>query len=338
MGRKREPVENDINLSNIRFNQLITIANKLEESGDFAGASIYWCKAARVLPGNALPFTARCRYLLRRRYGIPSVGSQQMSLGQTFSMSRLGTWGRFGNQVLQYLVLRVLAERYSANVETAEWIGRDLFKIQDPFVSDPSRNRVEESHFDLHNAIAGTDSRCFSDLDLKGWFCGPTGIFSQYRSLVYRIFQYRPALESQLQCWRSQLVGNGEKLVAIHLRRGDFIEAGHFVAPTFWYQACLKRLDLNGSVLYIASDDQDAYKDFIEYDPVQARDVTDWPSDLDFIFDFYMLSKADIVLISNSTFSFMATMLNQTGSKFYRPIQSEETLIDFDPWSSLVLL
>ncbi len=331
-------MEDSNNSLNVLFGQLCSLANTLEESGDFAKASIYWCRAARVLPGNALPFTARCRYLLRSRYGNPIIGRHELPLRTIFSMSRLGTWGRFGNQLLQYLVLRTLAKRYDAAVETSDWIGRDLFEIQDPLISDFSRNLVEESTFDLGRAILDSDSRCLDDLDLRGWFCGSTEIFSQYKPMIHEVFRFRPALESKLENWRRKLVGSGENLVAIHMRRGDFTEAGHFVAPSLWYQACLKHMNLSASVLYIASDDQNAYRDFIEYNPVRASDVVDWPSDLEFIFDFYMISKADVVLISNSTFSFMATMLNQIGSKFYRPVQSEERMLEYDPWSSPVLL
>ena len=331
-------MSHDARLTEQRFQQLITKAAALEDMGQFSHASIYWCKAGRVLPGNALPFTARCRYLLRRRYGNPIVNRHEQPLRTIFSMSRLGTWGRFGNQLLQYLVLRTLAKRYDAAVETSDWIGRDLFEIQDPLISDFSRDLVEESTFDLQRAILDTDSRCLDDLDLRGWFCGSTEIFSQHKPMIHEVFRYRPTLESHLEHWRRLLVGSGEKLVAVHLRRGDFIEAGHPVAPSSWYQACLEHMNLGDSVLYIASDDQNAYRDFVEYSPVKASDVVDLPYDLEFIFDFYMLSKADIVLISNSTFSFMATMLNQVGSKFYRPVQSEERMLEFDPWSSPVLL
>jgi hypothetical protein len=47
-----------------------------------------------------------------------------------------------------------------------------------------------------------------------------------------------------------------------------------------------------------------------------------------------MLSQCDILAISNSTFSFAASMLNNNGYNFVRPRLSQKKLIQYDPWNS----
>jgi hypothetical protein len=57
--------------------------------------------------------------------------------------------------------------------------------------------------------------------------------------------------------------------------------------------------------------------------------------DLSFYTDFFILGHCDVVCISNSTFSFAASMLNTNASTFFRPhwdLSSRFT--PFDPWYS----
>jgi hypothetical protein len=61
-------------------------------------------------------------------------------------------------------------------------------------------------------------------------------------------------------------------------------------------------------------------------------------AEAEFYLDFYLLSQCDIVAISNSSFSFAACMLSETGKFFFRPDWSTEKLIPFDPWNSEPLL
>ena len=50
------------------------------------------------------------------------------------------------------------------------------------------------------------------------------------------------------------------------------------------------------------------------------------------------MTQADKVLTANSSFSFMATMLNENGTEFLRPCAETERLVRFDPWDADVLL
>ena len=55
------------------------------------------------------------------------------------------------------------------------------------------------------------------------------------------------------------------------------------------------------------------------------------------IFDFFVITQANKVAISNSTFSFIASMLNEKSKSFFRPSFRNKALHQYDPWDSEVL-
>ena len=130
-------------------------------------------------------------------------------------------------------------------------------------------------------------------------------------------------------------------LVAIHLRRGDFGKGRFFVAPTDWYRQWLAEnwAGWNRPVLYIASDAPDKVVcNFAEYHPVTATDLgVEMPGYPDYP-DYYLLTQADALATSNSSYSFSASMLNERAHMFVRPVYSRRQLVPYDPWNSPVLL
>ena len=62
------------------------------------------------------------------------------------------------------------------------------------------------------------------------------------------------------------------------------------------------------------------------------------PPEMAYLIDFYILTRADAVAISNSSFSFFAAMLNDRARHFVRPDLDAGRLISFDPWNAPVLL
>ena len=131
-------------------------------------------------------------------------------------------------------------------------------------------------------------------------------------------------------------------LIALHLRVSTWA-CGHgpwFIAPNEWY---LERLRLQWPglfqpVLFIASDvPEKVLKDFAFYDPWTCKrlGIRIKP---DLLGDFTMLRHADIMAISNSTFGFTASMLNEQGKLFVRPDNVEKKLVRYDPWDAEPLL
>ena len=79
--------------------------------------------------------------------------------------------------------------------------------------------------------------------------------------------------------------------------------------------------------------------DFAEFDIISAEDLDpDGRIEPTFFDDFAALTLCDKVAVSNSSFSFAATMLNQRADEFMRPDLAVKKLIPYDPWSSPPLL
>ncbi len=169
-----------------------------------------------------------------------------------------------------------------------------------------------------------------------------------FRSLFQPVSDLKSALEDGLSILRSK----GKTIVGIHIRRGDYIKEPRvgftLVFPTKWYCEWLEEIwnDLEDPVLLLCSDDLDSViHDFDEFSPVTWRDLDiKLPErmkdlDIEFYIDFFMLSNCDIVVTSNSNFSFVACMLNQRAKMFVRPHWDFSTKFTiFDPWDSEPLL
>ena len=256
------------------------------------------------------------------------------------TMSTLGINGRFGNQLFQYFFLRIYAERHKLRLEIPDWLGRKLFGLQEfpilenlPRMSDSS-NRIDEAKL-LNSNVA------FEDIDLWGFFQYHTSIYVSYRGLFRSLFQPVPEIENLMHGAVNRLRDNDGTLVCLHLRRGDYGYAHFFVAPTQWYLDWLENLwpRLRRPLLYIASDEPGkVIADFAKYHPIISKDLDANIGDMDFYLDFYIMQHCDILAISNSSFSFAASMLNDRAKMFVRPTLRESCLIEFDPWNSEVLL
>jgi hypothetical protein len=114
-----------------------------------------------------------------------------------------------------------------------------------------------------------------------------------------------------------------------------------YIAPTSWYLTALEHIwpTLDEPFLYVASDElSNVLGDFAKYSPASVRDLGPGLEDLDCYADFYVLTQARALAISNSSFSFAAAMLNQGCTIHLRPDPDLQALIPYDPWASAVLL
>lgn len=254
-------------------------------------------------------------------------------------MTLLGSQGRFGNQLLQYAFARLYAKQYGLVAEFPDWIGRDLFDLDDPFPS-AVLPKIDESSADLFGAFNGTADRSLANHDIAGFFAGDTkrwgGRSEEFRALFVPGAKVRPFLDQAA----ARIALAGRTLVAIHLRRGDFGYGRFWVAPPAWYLRWLRALwpSLENPILYVATDAENLIVDFAEFSPWHAgRLGVDLPG-ADFFIDHYFLQRANYLAISNSSFSFTAAMLNATARSFMRPHPGRRELTAFDPWSAEVLL
>ena len=269
------------------------------------------------------------------------------------SLSTLGSNGRFGNQIFQYAFLRIYAKHYNLDFETPHWIGEYLFGHNDTRISSNLPLVKEEEIFLSSEYNLIEESNGLRNVDLYGYFLYHTKFYNRYKDFFISLFQPQLNIVNQIQSSLDTLKKQGKTIVGIHIRRGDYFtltysnysmkngKSPYFFAPCKWYIQYLEEIwgTLNNPVLFIASDEPDKIlNDFKVFSPITSKHFSVYIPQAEFYPDFYFLSQCDILAISNSTFSFLASMLNQKCKTFARPDLSNHKLISFDPWDSYPLL
>jgi FkbM family methyltransferase len=310
----------------------------LERSGRRPQAIAAYEHAAALLPGNGLPFTRLSISRFRAAFGDPLLPRVSATDRPAVSMTSLGAHGRFGNQLLQYAFIRLYAAEHGLVAEVADWIGRDLFDLDDPL---PSRNlpRIAEGRVDLMAAL-NNPLTVLSNCDVVGYFCGPTHLWGQRRQQFRALFHPGHNLVPLLDRAIDAIGRKGKTLVAVHLRRGDFGWGRFWLAPAHWYVKWLDEIwdGLDRPVLYIASDDPNATCEFAKFAPLNAEMLGVNIPGAEFYLDHYILSRARHLAISNSTFSFTAAMINSDAASFARPDPTQRCIVSFDPWDADTLI
>lgn len=267
------------------------------------------------------------------------------------TISCLGTWGRFANSLFQYAFLRVYAKKNNFRIQVPMWIGHKLFGCNEPLITEKL-----PFMFDGFNEVIydGTDSNIAGassppkNVDINGYFQYHSKFYLPYKDFFCSLFKPLPEIYEIVKKSVVLLKSKGNTIIGLHLRRGDFEIHGKtdsgkcfFVAPCEWY---LDWLNENWSrfdkpVLFIASDESEkVVNNFSKYSPVTNKDLGIVLGDAPDYPDFYTLSQCDIMCISNSSYSFMASLLNEKCKEFYRPRLSTKKLISYSPWESPVML
>lgn len=325
------------------FPVLFDLAQMEEALGRPEAALPTYEAAIAANPGHAGPFTRRAVLLLRRHFGdplpTPPDKAQPHATNGRVTMSSLGWNGRFGNQLLQYAFVRALGEMHGLTVEAPEWIGRWLFDLSDPLPRGQLPELREEGE-NLAKLLLNKGDATAADRDLWGYCCYHTRFYRPHRDLVRRLFTPGERLRPRADAAMAMIAARGETLVALHLRRGDFGYGRFWIAPEDWYLNWLQALwpQLRRPVLYIASDDAEIFRKFADYAPLTAADLGAPIPGAEFFDDFHVLTQADHLAISNSSFSFVAALLNARARSFMRPDLANGRLVPYDPWDSEVLL
>lgn len=251
------------------------------------------------------------------------------------SMTTLGRFGGFGNQLFQYAALKIYAKENNLEPEVPQnWIGRKLFvDCDDPSISDAPREQRE-----LSGDCIWLNGEKLQGCDIKGYFQYHTSLYDKeyFRSLYKLLPLLEKELRKPVEHLRSIIDSDGivdkSTLVGIHIRLGDYRIPGRSanIAPTEWYLRWLEEnwSKLKNPILFLASDEIDnVIEEFKKYKPNAFRDGN-------YLCDHYALRHCDYLLISNSTFSFTAAMLNEQSPHCYRPDFERQELASFDPWDS----
>ena len=290
-------------------------------------------------PGHGLLFTLRTRALLLAQVGHRVTPVTPLTAPAVISMSQLGSLGRFGNQLIQYMYLRVLARHHHCAYTTGDWLGSLLFGTQDP-PTQVTLPPLTEDQYDPATLLKTGGDICPVGRDLQGYCLVHTSNLVGEKGFIQDLLQVAEPWRSPLQRQLDWLRDRGRCLVVIHLRRGDFGEGPFWVAPATSYEKWLTTLweDLDHPLLYVATDAPDPFPELRYFEPVYARDLPPGVSGAEFMTDHWIMQHADYLAISNSSFSFTAAMLNRQASHILRPHPDDSGLLPFDPWNAEVVL
>jgi FkbM family methyltransferase len=278
----------------------------------------------------------------------PSWGDAFYVRKPVVTMTTLGSNGRFANQLFQYMFLQLVARRQGALVQSPGWVGCELFGRTDP---EPLLALPE-----WRESLDGTNGQAvllgcewtkhfkeknpaFASTDYWGYFMGHSRDLAPDRDHIRELFHFQPEFVEFAESLLAR-IRTGRRILAVHLRRGDYGYGYFFRAPCAWYEVWLKDAGLDPSewVIFLCSETPTDYRGrFPEFKKADS-DELGMHGVLAAYLDFYVMTKADKVLTANSSFSIMASMLNENGSEFLRPCAETERLVRFDPWDTDVLL
>jgi tetratricopeptide (TPR) repeat protein len=300
-----------------------------------------WDQAIACNQSYGEAFTRRALLLLGAHWGPPPTPrARAMDDNHRLALTRLGSNGRFGNQILQYGIARLYAQRHGLTLETPSWVGRHLFDLDDP-LPGPALPRLAETEAGLVAGLGPGASPTAAGHDIDGYFCGDTSALAPFADDFRGFFTSGDHWHQRMAQVKDRLREAGGAVVALHLRRGDFGWGPFWIAPESWYLDWLADIwpRLDRPALYIATDDPASLAAFARYQPLTAGDLGIAPiRGADYLDDFQALCAADILAISNSTFSFTAGLLNRQAKEFHRPDRTSGALVPYHPWSSPALL
>jgi len=206
--------------------------------------------------------------------------------------TQLGKFGRFGNQIFQYLFARAYAEANDATLEVPSWIGQKIFKN----VNHPTPSvRLRTTKLDeFPNGI---------NIDIHG--------YCQKKEFIDILSEAKIREWLQFQDKWLEYFKDLKSITVAHIRRGDYLTLYSnifcVISKKSYYDACDK------------FEIPRMYSDIVwksEEEPVQWKGLN---NDLSFLPDFFEMIQSQYLLRANSTFSFWAGFFNTTG-KVYSPI------------------
>jgi hypothetical protein len=289
------------------------------------------------------------------------------------TMSRLGSLGRWGNQVFEYAFLRTYAKRYGLEYQCRPWIGQRLMGYTDPPITmqlpkmderrepheikEPSGRVVgTHPHLGLSYPPEGDEARGH---DFEGYCQFHTDYYLPDRDFIQSLFVPTEEIHRRMQPATQELRKLGSTRIGVHLRRGDTGRFVYYLTPNEWYLQWLEEHwgRFTDPVLFVASEEPDDYKAFAKYKPITSRMLMrldpdpyaiynylreerqhPTPLNMDWFPDWYLLCHCDVLVFGNSTFSFTAGWVNPHLQEAWRSRLSTQRFEKIDLWSEWPLL
>jgi len=291
--------------------------------------------------------------------------------------SNLGTVGWFGNQLFRYFTLLHLSSKHKQPIQTSEWLGEQIFNLSckrpDKKLSYQAVNEKSDKHAkDLYKP---NHSKVLNSVDFKNNNYDVmtvsnafyhTSHMREHKNMILKNLRFNDQINKNLIPAIQNFIDlkDDEKLVIVHARVSAAGVLGGYSLkwpfPKDWYKSKLEEIsNLPGKKKYfVCTDNKEVFLQMfpefeflfldeqVKYDlkPISTAPRPALDGEVGgtgcfgFVPDFVIMTLADHLLISDSTFSYAAAMLNRKkDAKFYKPSIKNSCLIEYDPWSSYIL-
>ncbi len=252
------------------------------------------------------------------------VGSAQSSLAREMrkrsfvTHAELGTKGEFGNQLFQIALVLGYAAKYGVRPILPRWSCEGsrteywrLYPGLDYRDSIQHWAQYEECRFAYQNLPFRFN------LTLKGHFQSEK-YFPTLRSELLRLFR-EPAVAEEVKAFQLQnQLGRYDAMhMRFYVRHWDDTPAFEPSLADAYYVQALQALESTGNLLLIVTNDVQRATAFVQRQGIKRPYLI--TSNADSLVDFYLISRAQNIVISNSTFSWWAAYLSTSAGSILAP-------------------
>lgn len=223
------------------------------------------------------------------------------------SFSKLGSYGRLGNQLFQYAFLRTTAERLGVSFYCPTWGGDELFDLNDSGLrsAEPEGIFID---FDSHPE-AGYDTGALNILDhteIQGFFQSEK--YFQDKMRVRSWYQFKSSIVAAVH--EKFDIAHVESAVSFSARLDDDYGSTREFFPLYPVSYYMKAYDLLGGreAIYVFADRPDLAKIF--FAPMGHADIH-FVEGIPAGQQLYLMTRCRANVITNSTFSWWGAWLNK---------------------------
>jgi len=215
------------------------------------------------------------------------------------SFSKLGNYGRLGNQLFQYAFLRIAARRLGTQFFCPKWDGDEIFNLKDEGerASEPSRII---HHFEPHRQ-PGFTSEALSigdHTEIQGYFQSEK--YYSDKGLVREWYRFKNEIVTEVEKLYGDILQRD--CVSFSLRLdGDYVYFREWfpLYPLSFYKKSLSVINPQGSIL-VFSDRPDLAREFLR--DFQGQELI-FVDNLNAPQQLYLMTRCRANTITNSTFA-----------------------------------
>ena len=233
--------------------------------------------------------------------------------------------GGLGNQMFQYAFGKKIAHalntdlkldlshaKISLNPKHHSYYRLGDFKVQENFATPEEVAHVKATGIFAPPLPKSEDFQ--RDVFISGHSFHSEESFIEIADVIRREFTLKTPLHKNSMAWAKKILV-AENSVALHIRRGDYLNAVHIIGviPLDYYRTCVAELQkyFPDVTAFIFSDDLNWVRENLKLD-VPTEYVEDCESDNE---EFLLMSLCKHTVIANSTFSWWAAWLNSNPDK-----------------------